>query len=165
MMSKNKNKTVLALYPNSNGIAFSLFFTPKELIDFGLAYVQPVCNIISMKRIKKYLEYYKPDVIILRDAKVKGFKSKRILKLIEKISKEAKSQNLEIHSYSSGDIKEVFKNYNAFTKYEISKVLIEAFPELRVKEYPKRKRWMKEHHNEGVFSAVALYITYQYLQN
>lgn len=160
----NKNKTVLALYPNRYGVAYALFNSPTELVEYGIGNIQPVTNKKAIKKIKNYIGYYKPDIIITRNLNdLKNRKSKRIEKLIDSICREARSQNLEIHSYARNQIKEVFTSFKANTKYQISQKIMEWFSELKTYEFPKRKKWMAENYNAGVFDAVSLAVVFWYI--
>lgn len=162
-MSK-ENQTVLSLYPNRIGLGYALFNNPKELIEYGVNYIQPVCNRKTMKRVREYIKHYKPDIVLVRNIEDKQTRSmKRIQRLIDLISKEAKLQNLKIHSYNRTQIKNVFDQFGATTKYEISQKIIEWFEELEAYKFPKRKKWMEENHNSGVFDAMSTALTHWYL--
>ena len=54
-MKQKNNNTILALYPNARGLGYALFSNPKEIIDFGISYVQPVNNKKVRHLIKKYI--------------------------------------------------------------------------------------------------------------
>jgi len=158
-------KTVLALYPNRFGVAYALFGSPTELIEYGIGNVQPVNNKKAMKKIRRYIDYYKPDILITRNLNdFKGRKSKRIAKLIDLICREARTQALEVHSYTRTQIKSVFESFSATTKYQISQKIIEWFSELKAYEFPVRKRWMAENYNAGVFDAISLAVAFWYLE-
>lgn len=164
MVMKKLNKTILALFPNRWGIGYAVFNTPKELVDYGIGYVQPVNNKRSIARVKKYLDYLQPDIILVRNISYSSVKKcKRAKKLITKISEIVKSEGLELHEYSREQIKEVFQEFDASSKFEISKKIIEWYPTLKEREVPKRKKWMTENNNMGVFDAISLGITHFYI--
>jgi len=159
------NKTILALFPNRWGIGYAIFNTPKDLVDFGIGYVQPVNNKRSIARVKKYLDYFKPDIVLIRNIPSSSIKKcKRTNKLISAISKIVQSEGLSIHQYSRSQIKDVFQQFDVSSKFEISKKIIEWFPYLESRAIPKRKKWMTENSNMGVFDAISLGITHFYLQ-
>ena len=161
----DKKQSVLALYPNRYGVAYALFGSPTELIEYGIGNIQPVSNRISLKKIKQYIYYYKPDIIITRNLNdLKNRKSKRIAKLIDAICREAREQKLGVHTYTRTEIKSVFEQFKALSKYQISQKIIEWFAELKAYEFPLRKRWMAENYNAGVFDAVSLAVVYWYLE-
>jgi hypothetical protein len=72
----------------------------------------------------------------------------------------ADEKELPVRSFSRKNIKEFFNGYNATTKFEISKVLMRAYPQLERFEYPKRKQWLAEDPKTGVFDAVSLAVSY-----
>lgn len=159
-MMKNEKQTVLALHPNTNGVAYALFNNPDELVEYGVGSVRPINNTVSIKKIRKYLEYFKPSIVLVRGIEDRKHKSKRIEKLISSICIEAEKQNLEVHLFTRSQIKETFVQFNVFSKYQISKKIIEWFPPLVAFAYPKRKRWMTENHNAGLFDAISLAVVF-----
>lgn len=165
MKLKTDKETVLALYPNKIGVAYALFDDPNDLVEYGIGYIQPICNTKTLNRIKFYIERYKPDIIITRDVGDIASKrrSRRIEKLISHICDEAKNQGLEVYSYSRTQIKEVFEQFDASSKYQISKKIIGWYKELEVYAFPERKRWMAENPNAGVFDAVSLALVHWFL--
>jgi len=163
-MPKTENQTVLALYPNRYGIGYAVFDHPEELVEFGIGYVRPLNLKKSFKRVKGYISYYKPDVIIVRSTDSSKKVGKRNAQLIEKICKEARLQGLEVHSYTRTQIKDVFLQFQVKSKFQISQKLIEWYPKLKPYRFPKQKAWMGENHNTGIFDAVSLAMTYYYLE-
>jgi hypothetical protein len=162
---KTTNNTILALYPNAMGVCYSVFDSPKDLVDYGIGYVRPVNSKKSILKVQEYLEFYKPDIVLVRElTKPNSKNNKRNKKLIDLICKKAKEQGLEVHHYNRSQIKDVFKEFKAISKYQISKKIMEWFPELEILELPIRKRWMSENHNTGVFDAISLAVCYFYLK-
>jgi len=159
-----KNQTVLALFPNRYGIGYAVFDTPDNLVEYGLGYVQPVSNKKTLKRVKEYITYYKPDIIITRNINDQNKTSKRTQKLIDSICHEAKLQGLGVYSYTRTQIKDVFRQFGATSKYQISQKIIGWYNQLGSYMFPQRKRWMTENHNAGIFDAISLAMTYFYLE-
>ena len=163
-MKVKTNKTILTLYPNTMGMCYALFDSPNDLVDYRVGHVRPVNNRKSIAKVTHYLDYYKPDIVIVRGlTKYNCKNNKRNKKLIDLICKKANEKNLEVLQYNRSQIKEVFNQFEAATKYQISKKLIEWFPKLEALEYPYRKEWMSENHNVGVFDAISLGIIHFYL--
>ncbi len=164
-MKQEIKSTILCLYPNSYGVAYALFDSPQDLADYGLGRVRPVDNKRSIAKVKRYLDYFKPDIVFVRSLdNHKGKQHRRNQKLVNLICRLSKEQNLEVHRYTRSQIKEVFNQFEATTKYQISKKLIEWFPQLEAFEFPKRKAWMNESHNVGVFDAASLGVVHYYLR-
>lgn len=164
-MAETKSATpVLALYPNRFGIGYALFGAGDDLIDCGMGYIQPASNRKAMPRVRHYLSYYKPSILLTRAREpVKKRLGKRLERLTSLIEQEARRQNLEVHHYTRRQIQNVFDLFKANTKYDISKKLVDWFPILKKYQFPKRKRWMNENHQTGVFDAVSLAMVYYYL--
>jgi len=165
MTMSKEQKSVLALYPNRYGLGYALFGSPDDLIDCGIGYIRPTSNRKTMKRVRQYLDFYKPSVVVTRgnEPVIKRL-SLRLERLVKLIEKEAQSQKLKVHSYHRGHIQNVFTQFGANTKYHVSQKLISWYPQLKKYGFPKRKRWMNESHNTGVFDAVSLAMVFYYLE-
>jgi hypothetical protein len=165
-MNKKINKTILCLYPNSFGVCYAVFDSPKDLVDYGVGYVRPVSNSKSFNKVNRYLDYYNPDIVLVRALTNPNSKmNKRNKKLIDLICERAKKKGLRVHQYTRGQVKDVFSLFNVVSKYQISKKIIEWFPVLEGVEYPYRKEWMNENHFVGVFDSISLGIVYYYLND
>ncbi len=158
------NVTILALFPTAYGVGYALFHTPKKLVDCGLGHIRPVNSQKSLERVRQYLSFYEPDIVLVRGFEKKIAKSyKRTQKLIQAISEIAEQKGLKMHTYTRTQIKEVFTQFGKNSKYEISQKIIEWYPHTKEYEYSKRKRWMAENHFAGVFDAISLGIVHYYL--
>lgn len=163
-MNKSKEKFVLAIYPNALGFGFAFMENALTLKDYQIVTARPMSNNTLMSRICDYIDYYEPDIVVVEDYKGKqSKKSKRVTKLIISISEYAQSKNIKTVFYSREQIKFVFSEFNAKTKYEISKTITENIPELKKLLKPKRKLWEAEPYSQGVFDAVSLAITHYFL--
>jgi len=164
-MSKEANKTVLAIYPTRYGIGYAVFDTPENLVDFGIRYVQPMKNKHVMTRVREYISFFKPDILLCRNVNdLKKRSGKRSKKLIDLICDEAKTQGLEIHTYNRTQIQNVFTQFGAKTKYQISQKIMKWYPILKNYEFTKRKAWETESYNTGVFDAVSLVMVHYYME-
>lgn len=152
---------ILSLYPNSRGLGYACIEEPQALLDFGIVTVKPVSNGRVMERVRRFLDYYKTTVILVRDAQPY---SKRIRRLLEDIAAHAEENGLSVYRYSRQQIKDTFEIHGASTKYEISSKLSEWFPALNLRSPKFRKAWMDEDYNMGIFDAVALAVTHWYLK-
>jgi hypothetical protein len=157
-----ENKTILALYPNRRGIAYALCHA-TDLINYGIKSNYPFSLKKAEKKIKKFMEFYKPDIVLCRNINdLKKNQCKKTQRVIDLICNEAKAIKLEVHSYTRTQIKHVFSNFKCKSKFEISKKLMEWFSELKAFEYPKRTAWDTEDYNAGVFDAVSLAVVFWY---
>lgn len=163
-MNKTKEKFVLAFFPNPLGFGFAFMQNALNLKDYQMVKLRPVNNKATIKRIKEYIEYYEPDIVVVEDYLGKqSRKSQRIQKLIDCIIACAKDKNIEVRQYAREQIRFVFSEFKAKTKYEISKVITENIPELKKLIKPQRKLWESEPYAQGIFDAVSLGITHYFL--
>ena len=161
-MNSMENKTILTLYPNRRGIAYALCHD-TDLINYGIKSNYPFSLKKAEKNIKKFMDFYKPDIVLSRNINdLKKHQNKKTQRVIDLVCNEAKAKKLEVHSYTRTQIKQVFSNFKCKSKFEISKKLMEWFSELKAFEYPKRTAWDTEDYNAGVFDAVSLAVVYWY---
>lgn len=162
---KEKKSTILSLYPNTYGVAYALFDSPKKLVSYGLGQIRPVNSKKSRERIQKYIDYYKPDVVLLRGLS-ENRTHKRTLQLINQIAHEVSAQGLQVYSYTREQIKSTFNEFESQpqSKYQISQKIIEWYPQMENISFPIPKRWMSENFNAGIFDAVSLAIAFWYLE-
>lgn len=158
-------KPILAIYPNERGFGYACVQMPDKLIDSGIVTVRPVCNSRIIKRIGKQLDFYRPSVVVLRDGDSLTFRARRITSLLEEISQLAKERLLPVHAYSREQIKLTFQQFGAETKYEISQKILAGFEELKPLAPAPRKKWESENYNMGIFDAISLAFTHEYLKD
>lgn len=157
-------KLTLVLYPNTHGIGFVICEGPKEVLDFGLKKVRSISHHRYVKKAKWLISYCKPNLVLLLDYKSGPQRiSKRQEKIIDSITDLARTNQINIDTYSRSQIKQVFAAFDRSTKYDIAMLILSWYPELKNKEPHKRLPWMAEHYQMGVFDAFALMLTHYYL--
>lgn len=155
---------ILVMYPNALGFGFAIM---KDAVTVETAQVvaikpRPVSNAKALERIREKVAYYEPEAIVIEDYR-KSKKSTRVSKLLKAIMDLAKERNIDVHTYSRTDIRFVFSNFNAHTKYEIAKVVSENVPYMKDRLVEKRKCFESEAYPMGAFDAVSLGITHFYM--
>lgn len=164
--STQKKNIVYALYPNANGFGFVYLDSPRILLDYGAVRINPISNRKVLDRIKKSFDYLRPSIVIIQDPDGNASRSgRRVHRLIDKIIAMANEENLKVVLYSRNQIRDVFEQFGAVTKYEIAKVLLTEFKELELREPRKRKTWESESHNMPIFDALSLALTWYYLND
>ena len=159
------NTIIFAIYPNTRGFGYAYMDGPRKLLDCGMATVKPADNRKNMKRIKKHLDYFKPTLLIVQDGNCKYTRTgRRIKRLLKSITTHAKKTGLPIKQYGREQIREVFAQFGAKTKYDISQLIVKEFTELEPKSPKKRKLWMAEDYHMAAFDAISLGLTYWYLE-
>jgi hypothetical protein len=161
-----KNNIVFAVYPNANGFGFVYMENARKLIDFGAVRVRPLGNKRVLEKIKQSINYLRPSIVIVQEPEGKSSRTgNRVKSLIKNIVILAKETNLKVVLYSRDQIRNVFEQFGAITKYEISQVLIKEFTELEDKLPKKRRLWTSEDRNMAIFDALSLALSWYYLEN
>lgn len=161
-----KRQVIFSVYPNARGYGFVYMENQRKIIDFGTVRLHPINNSRILERISKALKFFRPSVILTLDPEGKSSRvGKRVRKLIEDIEKLTANENLPIYKVSRDQIREVFFQFGATTKYEISRALITEFKELEQRLPEKRELWTAEHPNMAIFDALSLAIAWYYLND
>lgn len=164
-MTRNKQTgIVFSIYPNANGFGFVYMSEPRKLIDYGSVRINPISNKRVMERIKKSFVYFRPSIVILLDPYGKSSRTGgRVRRLLRKITDYSTIEGLKVAHYSRDQIRDVFEQFGARTKYEISQLLLTEYKELERKSPKKRKLWTSEDRNMAIFDALSLALTHYYL--
>nr|WP_316642650.1 hypothetical protein [uncultured Roseateles sp.] len=163
MQVDGKNQQyVLALSPSSRGIAFVLFESPLSLVDWGMWSARGAQkNERCIKQVKKAIERYGPDVMVIEDtSNPESKRSKRVRNLHLSLKVLAGVSNVETVSYSRATVRRSFIKMGAVTKHECSRMVAEMLPALSHRLPPKRKAWMAEDPRMSLFEAAALGLTF-----
>jgi len=161
---------ILALYPNARGFGYACIERAttnkaQKLLNSGTVNVRPMGNEKALKFVRKFTEYFKPEIVILRDYHKLTKRGERIQALLKDIAKIAEELNVPFYRYTREQIRFTFEQYGATTKYQISQKIIEAFPELATHSPRIRKVYENEDYRMGRFDAIALATTHEYLGN
>lgn len=157
-------KMLCAIYPTAYGYGYVYMENPRTLIDYGSVRVSPINNRRMLKRIKKTFSFIKPEVVILLNPE--GLSSRtgyRIRKLVDRIKELCTEEKMNVYFISRDQIRDVFEQFGAKTKYEISKVLVSEFTELDSKLPTKRTAWDAEDRRMAIFDALSLAESWYYL--
>lgn len=159
------HKLTLAIDPTSRGFGYALFEGPQTPLDWGTTEIRSDQNLKSLERITKLIRFYHPEVLILEDcSKEQGRRCERTKILLDQIAEYAQSQKIPLVKYSSDRVREVFSFFDVDNKQQIAQKICEWLPELAPRIPPERKPWMSEDRRMGIFDAVALILTYYYLE-
>lgn len=159
-----RHKIVLGIYPNANGFGFVYMEGPRKIVDCGVVRINPISNGKVIARIRQSIDYLRPTIVVVQDPDGKASRTgKRVGQLIEKIEEYANSENLPVVRYSRDQIREIFLQFGAVTKYEIAQVLLTEFKELENRAPKKRSLWEAESRNMAIFDALSLALTWYYI--
>lgn len=157
------DERMIAIYPNTLGFGYVVLNDKGEILDYGLVAIRPVRNNKCLDRIHEMILYYQPQILILEDYENSN-KSERVRILLKDIC-EYGEDSIKIFKYSREQIRNTFDVFGARNKYEISKKISEAYPQLKSKLPEKRKAWEPENYYQGIFDAMSLVLTHQYLSD
>lgn len=161
---KDEMMITLSLYPNERGLCYVCLENQKTILDSGIMSSRVFTNDRVVERIKKFMDFHKPTLLVIRDQdSVSTKRGERIKRLQAQIIEHTRALNIPIYQYSRKQVQDVFEIYGVTTKYDIAKQIIVWFPELVDKAPKIRKPWMNEDYNMGIFDALALAITHHYL--
>ncbi|MBS1594111.1 MAG: hypothetical protein JST90_07285 [Bacteroidetes bacterium] len=162
---KETPRIVLALFPNARGMGYACMdVIERQIVDYGVFNSRPLRNAIVLRRINSLIEYHNPSILLLRNYQGTSAQNKTRLKNLNiEISGIADKKNTSVYSYSRKQMRDVFEQFGASSKEAVANQLIVWFEELLPLKPRKRKDWMDEDYHMGVFDALALIITHQYL--
>lgn len=155
---------ILALFPNTFGCGYAFFKNEFEPKHSGVVRIQPPNNARCIKRIDAMVETYEPNIILLPTPDGKqNRKKKRIQELLADIALYAKKRDIEVKTYSREQIKMVFEQFEARSKFDISEKICLWMPELEKYKPVKRRGEMPEDYYQGMFDSISLFLTHQYI--
>ena len=162
MSGARERDLVLAVYPFTRGIAFTLFEGPLSPIDWGVKDVRGSRkNAASLEVTKQLIERLQPDILVLLDlSRTSGRRSERIRRLQRLIEIHGLAQAIEVHRFTREDIRKCFKGAGAATRYEIAQTIASHVHALGHRLPPVRKIWKSEDARMGLFDAASLVMTF-----
>lgn len=154
---------ILSIYPNVRGLGYVCLQFPGTVYDFAMVGIRRADSDQALERVKRLILVLRPTIIVLRsNAPVTG-KGRRVAELIARIERYALAAGIPVHSYSRAQVKDVFEIFGAKNRQEIAEWLGYHFPALSENVPKPRKFYEDEDYNMGIFDAMALAVTYQYL--
>jgi Holliday junction resolvasome RuvABC endonuclease subunit len=155
-MSKPGHFRILAIAPTTRGVGFAVLEGKDSLVDWGVKTVQGDKNANSLARVEELIAQYRPGVLVLQDIK-DSRRSQRIKVLSRKIVDLAETRNVSVKVFSQEQVRRTYFTNGLGTKHEIAELIAQRFPdELGTRLPKKRKAWMSEQYQMGIFDAVAL---------
>lgn len=157
-----EKQTIAGIYPHASGFGYAVFRGREITGEYGNAFVSPVSNRVSLRRIRHILEKNKPDAIVLRDESSKNFRgSRRTAELLQDIRRLAQDLGIQVFDFSRKDIRTAFEQYGVLTKNDIASKICEWIPILEDRLPPKRKNQGEgQYFQQGLFDAISLVYTF-----
>jgi hypothetical protein len=157
-MMLRRHILVLAVYPNTRGFAFILFEGPLAPVDWAVVETRGKDkNQRCMRRIRRLLERYTPDALVLQRMGEGGTRrARRIQSLNENILALAGQLNINCFTFSRDEVHRTFSYLGIVNKQAIAGTLARHIPALERYLPPPRKIWKSEDARMGLFEAAAL---------
>jgi Holliday junction resolvasome RuvABC endonuclease subunit len=155
--NNSKNLRVLAVAPSTRGFGFAVL-DGERLINWGVKSVTGDKNSQSLLKLGKLLVFYHPDIAAFEDHSAKGSRrSARIRTLGEQMISMARSRKVGVKLFSRQQVRKFFFSEGKGTKDALAEILTKRFPEELACRLPKKRRpWMTEAYQMGIFDAVAI---------
>src|SRR5882724_8865990 len=155
--SNEKNLRIIAITPSTRGFGFAVV-EGGTLIDWGVKSVKGNKNSQCILKVEELIAHYHPGVMVLEDHSAKGSRrSPRIRILGEQIIAIAKKQKITVTLFSRQQVRKAFFSDGNGTKDALAEILAKRFPEeLGFRLPAKRRPWMSEAYQMGIFDAVSL---------
>ena len=116
------SKLLLATLAASKG--HEIIVSSLEVIEKGMICITPIDNTVILQKVKHLIRKLKPERIVLEDYSGNySNKSKRVIDVLKAIQKYSKQKGFLSSSYSREQIRLVFSNWHAKTRYEIAEVI------------------------------------------
>lgn len=166
-MSKQESnhKRVLAFDFGTRGFGYAVMEGPHQLIDWGVGQVRRDKTAVTLAKVGHLINRYQPDILVVEDyAGQDKRRPERVRVLAKRVRKTAITAGGKVQTFSRSKVKEAFVGTEAVTKHQIATLLARWFPELTSRLPPKRKPWMPEHPQMGLFDAVSLAMTCFYFE-
>ena len=159
-------KRVLAIDPTVQGVGYAVLEGATRVVDWGLrraSYVEK--NTHSVRRVEELIARYEPDVLVLEDCAAEGSRRRpRVERLMKAIERLASKKEIELVKISRAAVEEAFSEADVSNRHDMAAEIARRFPQLGVWLPPVRKLWMTEDLRMRVFDAVALGLTFFYLE-
>jgi hypothetical protein len=162
MNRKRQNQRILAIAPSTRGVGFAVL-EGEKLVDWGVKSARKEKNAASLVKVDDLITHYRPTRLVLEDSSPESSRrSPRIRALSTRIIALAAKRSVKVKVLGRKIMKKAYFADGKGTKHEIAELLAQRFPqELGTRLPPKRKPWNSEHHQMGVFDAVAIAIAFQ----
>lgn len=161
MSGPRRRELVLALYPFTVGLAYTMFESPLSPLDWGIKDIRGARKAAKgFETAQKLIERLQPDVLVFLDLGGPQRRSAHVRRLQRLIEGHARSQALDVHRFTRQQIRSAFRPLGATSRYEIAQVIASKIHAFRNRLPPPRKIWKTEASRMGLFDAASLAMTF-----
>lgn len=152
---------VLGIHPTTRGFGFAVLEGERLLLDRGLKIARRDKNARACAHAAALIRLYAPDALVFEDAAAGGSRRRlRVRKLFKELRRTAAHLGVPSCAISRRAVRDAFSPGSRATKHQIATAIAESFPELAPQLPPRRKAWMSERANMGIFDALSFALAY-----
>lgn len=156
------DELVLAVFPTSRDVAYTLFSAPLTPIDWGLKrIIGKDRNARSLEIVSGLIASLRPDTLVIEDCEtVDSRRSRRVRRLYALIATLAETENVTLVRYSRAHMRETFEETGAITRHQVAQAIATYIPAFAHRMPKVRALWQSEDHRLAIFDAAALALTH-----
>lgn len=160
-MKAERDRVILAFYPNARGFAHVVFEGPLSPVDWGISDVPRRKGRLDTyaRRLSVLIGRYRPDLVVLREGSGGGENS-GTRAWVKTAKALAGSGGIPTVTLSRVKIREAFAYLEPPTRYAIAKAIAREIPIFSALLPPVRKIWNGEDRRMGLFDAASLALSY-----
>ena len=151
---------VLAVHPTSRGFGWVVFNGPTSPVDWGATSARGKRSGRIMQKFEEIADRWQPDILVLEKVDERDGKSARLRKVARAMADLASFKGMDVAQYGRNDIRAVFASEGAVFRHEIAASVAKRLGELSARLPGKRPCGGAEQHQQGLFDAAALALTY-----
>ena len=151
---------ILAVHPTSRGFGWAVFSGPMTPVDWGATSARGKRSGKLMERFEEIVTRWQPDILVLEKFNDRNGGSTRLRTVVRAVADLASFKGMDIAFFGRDDIRAVFASDGASSRHEIAAAIAKRLDELSGRLPQKRSCGSAERHQQGLFDAAALAVTY-----
>jgi len=155
-MKLEERRSVIAIDPTSNGVAF-VCFEGGELLDWGERYVRGRRD--ELRVIDELLGAVAADVLVVEDPEAEGCRRRaRVREFLRAVISHTRRCGVAVVAIARKDVRAAWKRRGMRTKEMMAATIAEEFRDLQPLVPPRRRAGHNEHPHANIFDAASLAI-------
>jgi len=166
-MKGRRSERVMTVFPNKCGIGHAVFESPRFPVEWGICDVRgDDRHRKAVSRIKRLVDRYSPDMLVLRDlADIRLKRGRRHYRLLKALEELGKSRGISTMRFSRAEIRRSFDSLRSPSRHAIVHAIVAQIPTFEAYIPPVRKIWQTEDRRMVLFDAAALALAFYRTQN
>jgi hypothetical protein len=145
-------RSIVAIDPNSRGLAFA-FFESGILLDWGIR--RNDRNQLSS--LDRLVTAFKADVVVIEDPDAPRCERRsRVRRLLRTMDDHVQKQGISVVRVSRHEVRRIAAERGMTTKHRVALEIGREFPEIEYLVPPPRKRFDSEEWRTDIFDAISL---------